>query len=53
VHTCLQSLSEQGSAHQKAVDAVQRDLETHQTAAKAAQDKLQEQVAALTEQCNR
>lgn len=53
LHSSLQSLAEQSTAHQQAVDAVQKDLGTQQAAAKAAQDKLQEQVAALTEQCNR
>ena len=49
----VQAMSEQGTAQQQAVDAKQKDLETQQAAARAAQDKLQEQVAQLTQQCNR
>jgi len=46
-------LSEHSAAHQQAVDAVKKDLETQKAASKAVKDQLQEQVAALTEQCNR
>ena len=49
----FQVLSEQNAAHQQEVDALQKELEVQQAAAQAAQDKLKEQVAALTEQCNR
>ncbi|KAL0031206.1 hypothetical protein WJX77_009499 [Trebouxia sp. C0004] len=46
------SLSEHSAAHQQAVDAVKKDLDSQKAASKAAKDQLQEQVAALTEQCN-
>lgn len=49
----VQAMSEQGAAQQQAVDAKQKELETQQAAARAAQDKLQEHVAQLTQQCNR
>lgn len=49
----LQAMSEQGSARQQAVDAKQKELDTQQAAARAAQEKLQLQVAQLTQQCNR
>ena len=49
----MQALSEQGAARQQAVDAKQKEVEAQQAAAKAAQDNLQQQIAELTEQCNR
>lgn len=49
----LQAMSEQGSARQQAVDAKQKELDMQQAAARAAQEKLQEQVTQLTQQCNR
>ena len=48
-----QSLTEQGTAHEQAQAAVQKELDAHKAASKTAQDKLEEQVAALQEQCNR
>ena len=49
----MQAMSEQGTAQQQAVHAKQKELEIQQAAARAAQDKLQEQVLQLTQQCNR
>ena len=49
----MQAASEQGAARVQAVDAKQKELETQQAAAKSAQEKLQQQIAELTEQCNR
>ena len=49
----MQAVGEQGAARQQAVDAKQKEVDAQQAAAKAAQDKLQQQVAELTEQCNR
>ena len=46
-------MSEQSAAQQQAVKAKQKELEAQQAAARAAQDKLQEQVLQLTQQCNR
>lgn len=49
----VQAMNEEGTTQQHAVDAKQKELETQQAAAQAAQDKLQEQIAQLTQQCNR
>lgn len=49
----VQAMSEQGTTQQQAVDAKHKELEAQQAAARAAQDKLQEQIAQLTQQCNR
>lgn len=49
----LQAMSEQSAASQKALEVKQKELVAQQAVARAAQDKLQEQVLLLTQQCNR
>lgn len=49
----MQGLSEQGATRQQAVEAKQKELDAQQASAKAAQTKLEQQIAELTEQCDR
>lgn len=50
---CVQALAEQQTGHQQALAVLQKELNTNREAAQAAQSKLQEENAALTEQCSR
>lgn len=49
----MQAVNDQSAAQQQGVEAKQKELDSQQAAARAAQDKLQEQVLLLTQQCNR